>query len=285
MQKRIYSFNLVKYLLIGVLLLCQNLGYAQIGQKAPSGVIYFVEEPVEGKSFLCSINADGTGKAILSKAYHYMSFPKVCAATGMVGFTNKTENFESEVYLMVRRRATRILTEAKFEDFSPSGDSFLWVSTDGKGELNLYNIKSKRSRRLAKGLRVATANWSLDGEWIVVSAITDYGTTDLYLISAISDAVMRITDSREYNESYPVFCSDGKTILYLTDKHGGYEMEYMAVEVTEVYRPGLAGLFPTLSKNDEWVAYEEDSKIKIATKTGFGSKILSGGRTPFWLKK
>lgn len=283
MRVRLLSLVFLPWLLAW-LCFATSVVSAQARPEGPQGVIYYIEEPSPNKSFLCSINADGSDKTILTRGFHNLNFPRVCPKTGTIGFTNKTAHYESEIYLMVRKKVTKVLSNARLEDFSPRGGAFLWVSTDGRSALHRYDMRTKRSQAIATELKVATANYSLDGEWIVISANTEYGTTDLYLMSTITNTLNRLTNTREYNEACPVFCNDGKTILYLTDKYGSYEMEYMAVEVSEVYRPGLAGLFPTLSKDNEWIAYEADGQVKVATKTGLLPRVLSGGRTPFWLK-
>ncbi|MDD2623809.1 MAG: translocation protein TolB [bacterium ADurb.Bin157] len=277
MQKRLLTVLMTALIIFS--------GFAANAQEKPKGKIYFIDAPSADKSFLASINADGTNKERLTPAFNNLSFPIYNEKSGWIGFTNKTPSLESEIYLMTRKRVKRVLIGATLEDFSPDGKSLLYSTTDGKGELYIYNIARKRSVQISQNLKVISAKWSPDSEWIIASAFTDDGTTDLYLISTLAQGIKRLTDTKKVNESFPIFCNDSKTILYTTDRYGDYEMEYMAVETPDIYRPAIHGLFPTLSPDNEFMAYESASRVMIASKTGLNPTFLTEGKTPFWVKK
>ena len=72
--------------------------------KAASGRILFVDtsEQAQGKTYLATINPDGTGKNRLTPAYTNIVFPRMSEASGWIGFTNKLPDMHSEVYLLSR---------------------------------------------------------------------------------------------------------------------------------------------------------------------------------------
>ncbi len=252
----------------------------------PTGRILFIDSPAPDSNYLASINADGTGKIRLTPSFNNIMFPRYNETSGWIGFTNKTPEMGSEIYLLNKAgdKLKKVLTDAAFEDFSPDGKFFLYTTCDGKAELFVYSLERKRANKISQDLKVTAANWSSDGEWVIVSALTDDGTSDLYLISTMAQGIKRLTATEKVNESFPVFSKDGRFIVYFTDRHGANEIEYLAVDQTEVQRPIVRGLYPTLSPDNRWVAYQEGNTIGVSTIEGLESKTLVSGRTPFWIK-
>ncbi len=255
------------------------------GQAMNDGKIYYVDQPTTGVSFLASVNPDGTERTRLTPAFNNIIFPRYSIRRGCFGFTNITQKMKAEIYIMERNRVRRILTGATLEDFSPDGESLLYITHDYKAELYVHNLKRNRAVKISQDLKIESARWSPDGRWIIAAAMTDDGTTDLYLISTMAQGIKRLTATRGANESFPYFCNDSITVLYMTDRYGDFEMEYMETQKPEIFRPSILGMYPSMSPNNEWVVYESENRIMVASKTGYDPKFLVLGRTPIWVER
>lgn len=252
----------------------------------PTGSILYIDSPSPDSNYLSTINPDGSGKTRLTPAFNNIMFPRYNEASGWIGFTNKTSEMTSEIYLLNKAgdRLRRVLTDAAFEDFSPDGKFFLYTTCDGNAELNVYSLERKQANKISQDLKVTAANWSADSEWIAVSALTEDGTSDLYLISTLAQGIKRLTATEKVNESFPVFSKDGRFLVYFTDRHGENELEYLAVDQSEVQRPIVRGIYPSLSPDNRWVAYQDGNTLGISTIEGLEVKTLTQGRTPCWIK-
>ncbi len=252
----------------------------------PTGKILYIDSPATDANYLATINPDGSGKTRLTPAFNNIMFPRYNEASGWIGFTNKTSDMTSEIYLLNKTgdRIRRILTDAAFEDFSPDGKFILYTTCNGKAELFVYSLDRKQATKISQNLKVTAANWSKDGEWVAVSALTDDGTSDLYLISTLAQGIKRLTATEKVNESFPVFSKDGKFIVYFTDRHGSNELEYLAVDQTELQRPVVRGIYPSLSPDNRFVVFQDGNTIGMSTIEGLDLKTITTGRTPTWIK-
>lgn len=273
-------------LLIALLLIQTLFGFAILAADMPEGRILFIDSPEPDANYLAVINPDGTGKLRLTPAFNNIMFPRYNEASGWIGFTNKTSDMTSEIYLLNKAgdRVRRVLTDAAFEDFSPDGKFFLYTTCNGKAELYVYSLERKQANKISQDLKVTAANWSADGAWIAVSALTEDGTSDLYLISTMMQGIKRVTATEKINESFPVFSKDGKFLVYFTDRHGENELEYLAVDQSEVQRPIVRGIYPSLSSDNRHVVFQQGNTIGMASIEGLDVKTLTAGRTPVWIK-
>jgi len=89
-------------LLISAMSLLQPVRAIAEIASAPTGKIMYVDTSEEGKTYLATIDPDGTGKSRLTPAYSNIVFPRICESSGWMGFTNKTPDMRSEVYLLSR---------------------------------------------------------------------------------------------------------------------------------------------------------------------------------------
>lgn len=252
-----------------------------------SGRILFIDSPEIDKNYLAVINPDGTEKKRLTPAFNNIMFPRYSEKSGWIGFTNKTPEMESEIYLLNRAgdRVRRFITGAALEDFSPDGKFFLYTTTDSKAELYMYSIERKRASKISQNLKVTSASWSSCGEWIVVSAMTADGTLDIYTISTLAHGIHRITNTPGVNEAFPVFSNDKKYIVYFTNRYGSNEIEFMELETGETQRPLLTGIYPTLSPDNKWLAFQEANTIAVSQIDGLEhTTLVRGARFPSWIK-
>lgn len=273
------------FTLIMLLLVTASLS-AQSETPAMTGRILYIDSSAPDSHYLTSINPDGTGKTRLTPAFNNIMFPRYNAASGWIGFTNKAPDMTSEIYLLNRSgdRIKKVLTGAAIEDFSPDGKFFLYTTCDGKAELFVYSLERKRANKISQNLKVTAASWAPGGEWIAASVLAEDGSNDLYLISTLAQGIIRLTDTKKINETFPVFTNDEKYLVYFTNRYGSNELEYMNIETKQLQRPNVHGLFPTLSPDNKHVTYQIGESIAVCRIDGLDIKVLVPGRTPLWIK-
>jgi len=252
----------------------------------PDGKILYVDTSESNKTYLATILPDGTGKTRITPVYSNIVFPKLCEASGWIGFTNKLPDMSSEVYLLNRNgtKIKKILNGASLEAFSPNGKFVLYTTCDKNAELYSYSIENRRSTKISEKLKVTGADWSSQGDWIAISALADDGTNDLWLISTMAQGIIRITKTKGVNESFPTFTKDGKNLVFITDRYGNNELEYLDLDKRSFHRPLIRGMYPALSPTNYWITYQIGEKIGISRSNGLDTKTLVEGRTPCWIK-
>ena len=255
-----------------------------------SNKILFVEKEKAGSTYLSVMDPDGANKKRLTPSMFNIVFPKYNNKSGWVAFTNQTANMNSEIYILNKSgdQLKKILTNASFEDFSPDGKSFLYITTDQNASLYVFNIAKKEATKVSQTLKVTSANWSPDGEWIVASVLTDEGTLDLYLISCYAQGIIKATDTPNANEAFPMFSNDNLKVAYYTNRHGNKnEIEILGVGVKNnlaLSRPLLVGTHPSFSPDDKSIVYQDGEDIYVSDLNGHKPTKIGTGRTPYWTK-
>ncbi|HEY9070725.1 MAG TPA: hypothetical protein VIV61_10760 [Candidatus Ozemobacteraceae bacterium] len=250
------------------------------------GRILFVDTSEAGKTYLAFINPDGTGKERITPAYSNIVFPKLSEAAGCIGFTNKLPDMTSEIYLLSRdgSKIRKILEGSALEGFSPDGKYLLYSTCDQAAGLYSYDIEKKTSVKISQDLRVTAADWSPKGDWIAASVLTSDGTNDLYMISTLAQGIIRLTETKDVNESFPCFSKDAKQLVFISDRHGASELEYIDLNSRQLTRPIVTGLYPSLSPENTGLAYENADHLHVCRSNGLDVKVLAPGRTPCWVK-
>ncbi|MFZ2959698.1 MAG: hypothetical protein WA705_22675 [Candidatus Ozemobacteraceae bacterium] len=278
--------------LLGVFVLFVVSGVAFAREEASyqptplEGKILYVDTSEAGKTYLATIQADGTGKSRLTPAYSNIVFPRYCEKSGWIGFTNKLPDMRSEVFLLNRdgSKVKKILDGAALEGFSPDGKFLLYSTCDKDAGLYAYGIESKNATKISADYRITAADWSSSSDWIAVSALMEDGTNDLFLISTLAQGIIRLTATPKVSESFPAFSRDGKYLAFISDRNGGSEIEFMNIEKKDTFRPLIIGLYPCISPNDGWVTYQIGEQVGVCPKNGLGAKVITAGRTPVWIK-
>ncbi len=255
-----------------------------------SNKILFVEKEKAGSTYLSVMDPNGANKKRLTPSMFNIVFPKYNNKSGWVAFTNQTANMSSEIYILNKNgdQLKKILTNASFEDFSPDGKSFLYITTDQNASLYVFNIAKKEATKVSQTLKVTSANWSPDGEWIVASVLTDDGTLDLYLISCYAQGIIRATETPNVNEAFPMFSNDNLKVAFYTNRHGDKnEIEILGVGVKNnlaLTRPLLVGTHPSFSPDDKSIVYQDGEDIYVSDLNGHEPTKIGTGRTPYWTK-
>ena len=268
-------------LFITLIVFCLPASYA-----ISNGKIIYVDVDNYGNSYLASISPNGKNKVHLTPAYNDMMFPRYNKKTGWIGFTNKTKNLHSEIYLLNKKRnkIRKILTGAALEDFSPDGKYILYTTCDGKGELYVYGLKTKKAIKISQNLKITSANWSPNQNWIAVSALENDGSTNIYLISTMALGIIKVSNTPNINESFPVFAPNGKYLAYFTNKSGENKIEYYDIIHKKTQEPGIHGMFPWISPDGKNIVIERGKTSAIARVDGLNYKTLCLGKTPIWVK-
>lgn len=295
--------NKILKTLLGIcfLLMSNTFVYAENQNINFYNKILFVEKGKIGKTYLSVMDADGKNVKRLTDAMFSIAFPRYNDKTGLIGFTNFTENMEAEIYLLDAKNKvlTKILNGSVLQDFSPDGKSLLYTSTGDNPSLYIYDVNKKEKVKISKSLKVASANWSRVGDWIVSSVYNENGILDLYYITPYSGELIRLTNTVKSNEAFPMFSPDALKFVYFTNRNGKYnELEIMGAssnaETIGVFKTGLKGTNPCFSPDGQFILYQDGNDImvaKISDKTHllkdiklFGSQKIGTGNYPYWVK-
>lgn len=282
--------NFFKKLTAGIafaLLFTSSVSAANV--KSMLNKILFVEKEGTGITYLSVMDANGSNKKRLSPPLNNVIFPKYCEKSGWVAFTNQTKDMVSEIYLLNRNgdKLRKVLTNASFEDFSPDGKSFLYTSANDKAELYVYNLDSKKATKISQNLKVVSANWSTDGEWIIASVLEKDGFLDLYFISAYAQGIIKATNTPGINEAYPMFSKDNLNAVFYTNINGENEIQILGVGVKDnlaLAKPGLIGTHPSFSPDGNSIVYQKGDDIMVGDIKGLKTKKIGTGKTPYWAK-
>ena len=131
--------------------------------------------------------------------------------------------------------------------WSPDGSSIAFsASADDRSDIYVLNLLTEEIRQLTKDLfSDHEPSWSPDGEWLVfhsdratestVAKLSPAEGNDLYMIAATGSdlEITRLTVSNGFESRSAQFVSDGKEIVFLSDKNG----------VDNLYRLDLATNF------------------------------------------
>lgn len=256
-------------------------------ESSPDGRILYVDTTEKDKTYLATILPDGTDKKRITPGYSNIVFPRMSEVRGCIGFTNKQPDMTSEVYILSKdgKKIQKVLENAAIECFSPDGKFVLYTTCDMNASLFAYSIEDKASVKLSDTLKITAADWSPKGDWIAASALAEDGTNDLWLISTKAQGFQRLTETPGVNESFPVFTADGKYLAFISNRHDeSNEIEFLDIDKRALQRPLIKGMYPSLSPSNKWVSFEIGPEIGISRIDGIGSKVVTQGRTPCWIK-
>jgi len=164
-----------------------------------------------------------------------------------IALSSKRSGFDV-IYIIDIKNGNSQLLPIKLEgigsvSWSPKGDKIAFMgNTSRHSDIWIYDLNSKESINLTDDIFTdSDPSWAFDGENIIFASdrgeyytkkIDDnfdiykhyYQQTDLYVINVKTKKIIRITDTPEINESFPLFSSDNQKILYISDANGIYNI-------------------------------------------------------------
>ncbi|MDZ7370036.1 MAG: hypothetical protein ONB12_02575 [candidate division KSB1 bacterium] len=101
-------------------------------------------------------------------------------------------------------------------------------------DLHLFNLKSKKEKRLTHGLRVVDAAWSPDGREIVAVTQKD-GTENLLLLNSSGQVIRPLTHFQSGEGVYtPCFSPDGREVVFSQARRHGRDLVRIDLESGEI---------------------------------------------------
>lgn len=271
-------------MLLSLVLFC-ILGIASIGATpAPIGSVLYINSEKSGQTHLEIYNFSEDKKIPISPSYNNVMYPKLSSDGKMIAFTKKEAGMKSEVILVypAQNKVEKILDNAAFEGFSPSGKFLLYTSCDENVGLYIYDIAKKTSRQISKD-SIFSAAWSNDSKWIAASVLARGGKSDLIRINLSDFKVEKLTDTPGQNEAFPLFTADGKYLVFYAGNGRNTRISYLDYNSGRIMVTPIIGKNPSMSPDNFWVVYERDNQIYISDKDGNSRRKIAEGKTPVWI--
>lgn len=221
----------------------------------------------------------------LTEGFFQISFPVVCEATGLIGFTHHDQSMKASVWVFDpgATQPRKAVDNAILEDISPDGKTLLVSSASSSPSLYLVELQTRHVQQISENLLVTSASFSPTGDKVAFAAMGSGGMLDLYLLPLPGGEPVRLTQSAQVNEYYPSFSSDGKYLMFMTDRTGSWGVDYFNMETMDRFQANLWGMFPSLSADDSWTALEDGSNIAVSLTNGNDRSVLTAGKNPAWI--
>lgn len=193
------------------------------------------------------------------------------------------ETGEYEVYLMTPegKQGPRQLTSGssawKFQP-SWSPDSQWLLYADKSQSLKLINVASGEEQIVDRADRheLRDYSWSPDSRWIAYAKNADNGQMAIWIYSVSDGKTHRLT-GKTFDDSAPVFSTDGDYLFFLSDRDfnlafSGFEFDYVYDEPTRIYALPLTDKAPRLFEHEEDVEPVNGKDDKNGKKKASGSE-------------
>ncbi|HRW92683.1 MAG TPA: hypothetical protein P5560_07050 [Thermotogota bacterium] len=221
----------------------------------------------------------------ITEGFSHISFPVVCQETGLIGFTHHAPSGEVEVYLIQPDSVEpkKALDKAILQDISSDGRYFLVTGDSSRPSLYRVDMQQGKVIPLVQEKGVTSACFSPDGQMIVFSVLEASGKQDLYRYSPGPDVLERLTQTDSWDEFFPFYTLDGKTLLFMTDRTGKWGVDFFKLDTAKRYQSRMWGMFPRLSPDNALVALEEDGSIVVSDTDGENQWEPIRGSNPAWI--
>ncbi|HPG39009.1 MAG TPA: hypothetical protein PLP19_09140 [bacterium] len=101
-------------------------------------------------------------------------------------------------------------------------------------DLHVYDLKTKKEKRLTNGLRATDPDWSADGKQIVCVVQND-GTDNLLLLDDTGKTTKNLTSYQNGEGVYaPHFSPDGKSIVFTSSRNHGRDLRIIEIESGQI---------------------------------------------------
>jgi len=180
-----------------------------------------------------------------------------------------------------------------YVSWSPVGNKIAFIGAkEDRSNLYMYDLKSRKLEELTNDLfSDANPTWALDGKTIFFTSDRgnyvdpktipadlkmwkyDYSNTDYYSIDIQTKEMKRLSETKDATESYAQISSDGKKILYISDKNGISNVYLREIDSTgeRVDRPITNALNPI----DQLSLSKDGKKLLFVSLNKGGYDIFS----------
>jgi serine/threonine protein kinase/Tol biopolymer transport system component len=163
------------------------------------------------------------------------------------------------------RRITNDLTT--YSGLSVTADGRVFVSVRNELRARIWIVGSPASD--TRVIRIGAAAddgvqglaWTRDGRLVVAS--TSAGNSDIWLMDADGRNRVQLT-SDPAHDTWPMVTSDGRRVVFVSERGGARGLWVMAIEGGDQSRVGTAkvGTRPSLSSDGKWIYYTETGTSK-----------------------
>ncbi len=191
------------------------------------------------------------------------------------------------------KRITKGL-RAKDADLSPDNKTFAFIKVE-RGVQNLAFIQVDEGEDSLKVVtnykdnRLSNPRWSSDGNFIVFSAKDNKGNSSLQTYD-IKNKIVAVILEDKFNNLYPVWSPDGRSILFTSDRTGVFNLFAYSVSDKKIFQAThvLGGAFqPDISNDGKTIIFSSyhSKGFKIATidyKPEAFSETIGPVIKPYW---
>ena len=283
-------------------------GFAE-SERRDAGIVYAAGSG--GNAELYVRDSPGVVRRLTSNRA-YDGFPAWSPNRREIAFVSRRGGRDSDIYVMRAdgtqvRRVTRGGGHDLYPAWSPDGKRIAFASNRNSVEQEIYSIRvdgsgARRLTRTRAFVQDTLPRYSPDGRYIVfTSNRVSYWNFELFRMRA-SDGrgVERLTfwgsgaDGAPGDDIAPSYSPDGKRIVFVSDRGGGYAVWSMNANgggLRELARhQGLNHAFPRFSPDGRQVVYStfspdgdgSDSQLHTVSSEGRDHVVHGHGQEPDW---
>jgi TolB protein len=190
------------------------------------------------------------------------------------------------------RREPGLHWPGSFPAWSPDGRR---IAFSGTRDLFTVTVADRKLRPLTRSphswLANVTPAYSPDGRTIAFSRNTDAFNSDIFVMSAEGRNLRRLTTSRGAHsrlgeEGMPTWSPDGRTIVFVSNRDGNFELYAIdrrgRNERRITYTPDSDEENPRFSRNGKRLLYTHEGRVATVATDGTGVRELALGTAADW---
>lgn len=252
----------------------------------------------EGKRQLYMVRSDGTHMQQITNSPSDDSSPAWSWDGKWLAFSSN-QSGNSDIYRIQpngknRQQLTFDGSQEIYPVWLPNNQALLF-SSNRAASPDLYQVNLAGETRLIFQSRLQDLRpvISSDGVWVAFVSSMD-GNFDIYKVRMDGSDLQNLTNDESWN-THPVWSQDGAWIVFASDRTGNFDIYKMRTDGSNVQNlmpdqaeNPLSGKnswdnYPTLSPNDEWIAFASDSDgdFEIYRMRFDGSEVQAVTESPY----